>query len=519
VNTTEARDPVAKVEELERDLRAVTDRLKRLEDLQPPRVAPLPERARVAGARLETQLGTYWLSRLGILTLISGVALLITTYFGQLGVLLRISLGYAIAAAVAVVGLRLAKRHRVFGQVVFGGGLAVGYFVNWALHFVQSMRVIESEVAGIALVACSIAAIVFIAHRMQSETVAGIALYLALHTGMLSEVTALTLVCTTLLAVGAVFFLAANRWVIVPLSSIVAVYTTHATWAWTRPPGDGADLSLSLGFLAVDFVLFASVVLVRPTALAPRSSALLALLNWIGLAALGSIELWGAPAEQRFSFLMIVAVANGELAVAARLRRAPELLVPVYVALALVTVAVALPVKFSGLALTCGWAVVVLAIAAFGARARIPVFGWMAACVLGAMLFDASGVIGTAIVALAAFASERLQPKSEAMFPRALLVVAVGVAAMFFGAELMPEGLRTLSWTLAAFALFGVGFALSHGQYRAAGFGVLALATGRLFVRDLLRLSANERILTLVVAGALLLSISFIYTHARAQKR
>ncbi|MEO7734286.1 MAG: DUF2339 domain-containing protein, partial [Kofleriaceae bacterium] len=138
---------------------------------------------------LEAKLGTYWLSRIGIVSLITGAALLIVTYFGSLGPLVRVGVGYAMAALVVWIGRRLARTHKTFGEIVFGGGLAIGYFATYALHFVRALRVVDSEPIGVALVAISITAIVAIAHRMRSETVAGIALFLGLHTGVLSEVT------------------------------------------------------------------------------------------------------------------------------------------------------------------------------------------------------------------------------------------------------------------------------------------------------------------------------------------
>ena len=196
---------------------------------------------------------------------------------------MRVAVGYAMAALVTWIGLQLARSHKTFGQIVFGGGLAIGYFVTYALHFVHALRVVDSEPIGVGLVAIAIAGIVAVAHRMRSETVAGIALFLGLHTGMLSEVTALSLIATTLLAAGAGFFLAVNRWVLVPLSTVVAVYSTHAVLAM----GAGVSPELRAAFIGVDFALFSAALLIGP-ATATRSLALLGALNWLGALMLGS---------------------------------------------------------------------------------------------------------------------------------------------------------------------------------------------------------------------------------------
>ena len=235
--TQDLREVVRRLEETVSRLEA---RLERLETAAPAKPLPAPvasaptpgEPAPLQERRdLEAHLGTYWLSRVGIVALIIGFAFLIIYHFGELGVLVRVVAGYLLSAGLAALGLWLSRRHELFGRIVFGGGLALAYFVTYALHFVPAVRVIDSEPLALVLLALNVVGIVVIAQRMQSETVAGIALFLGLHTGMLSDITVFTLLSTTLLAAGALFFLVKNRWVIVPLSSLVAVYSTHVVWA------------------------------------------------------------------------------------------------------------------------------------------------------------------------------------------------------------------------------------------------------------------------------------------------
>ena len=216
------------VRRLEETVTRMDARLEQLEARARVPVAPLsPRPASPPPAPeprdLEAHLGTYWLSRVGIVALILGFSFLIIYHFGELGVLARVGAGYVLSGGLAALGLWLARRHRVFGQIVFGGGLALAYFVTYALHFIPAVRVIDSEGVALVLLALNTVGIVVVAQRMQSETVAGIALFLGLHTGMLSDITLFTLMSTTLLACGALFFLVKNRWVYVPLSSLVAV--------------------------------------------------------------------------------------------------------------------------------------------------------------------------------------------------------------------------------------------------------------------------------------------------------
>jgi hypothetical protein len=515
-------EPADRVAELERELTGLAQRVARLEHPAPGSRrgvrAPLTSES---GAQLEATLGTYWLSRIGILSLITGTALLILTYFEALGPVLRVALGYLIAAGLAWAGRRIARHHAKFGNVIFGGGLAIAYFVTYALHFVPRMQIIESEPLGILLVAVAIAGIVITAHRLQSETVAGLALFLGLHTGMLTDVSALTLVCTTMLAAGAVFFLAANRWVIVPLSGVVAVYSTHATWAFGA--GSAASPQLSLGFLGVDFVLFASASLLRPD-VKTRSLVVLSLLNWAGMVALGGYELRDLSREALFGFFAAIAIAQVALAMLARLRRAPRSFVALQLALGIVTLAMALPVWFHGWTLFATWSALGLIAGVTSRRTEAPAFGWIAlvilGCALGQAQHDHLGVVAPLITALGFLAVEQLQPARIApAFSMLRICLGIGVAVGLVEAAsiAVPAGLATLGWVAAASLLFTGGFVVRTSLYRWAAFGVLGVSAVRVLGVDLRHLSADQRILTFVGAGVLMLIISFAYTRRRAR--
>lgn len=510
-------------------LAALEARIAQLEGrLQVTTVAPAPVPSRDGAATLEAKLGTYWLSRVGIVSLISGAALAILTYFAELGPVTRIALGYAAAGGIAWIGLRLARAHPTFGRIVFGGGLAIAYFVTYALHFVSALRVIDSEPLGIALVAAAIAAIVAIAHRMQSETVAGIALFLGFHTGLLSEVTALSLITTTLLAAGAGFFLVANRWVIVPLSAVLAVYATHATLAF----GDTAvDPGLRIAFVAIDFALFATALLIRSdTAVRPRG--VLALLNWLGALLLGAHA--AAAVSRDTLFLGLCGFAGARLAIAAiaRLRRAPRAIVALELGLALVTLALALPVQLSAGPLLAGWLALALAAAAI-ARRVVPWFAVLALLLVlagyGVVEYDHLGSPAQLACVLAMVAVERGHPPAAGSLRlRTLAIAGVAIGLLQLARLAVPPGYPTLGWVGAAFVLFALGFALRARAYRWAGFAALGLAASWLIAVDLRRFAPDQRILTLVLAGIALLVVSFVYArrerepepgHPRGQDR
>ena len=531
------------VKRLEATVTALEARLARLEGTgaahptlapPPPAVAPLaapPERR-----DLEAHLGTYWLSRLGIVALIIGIAYLITYHFGELGVLARVGAGYLLSAGLGAFGLWLARRNPLFGRIVFGGGLALAYFVTYALHFIPAVRVIDSEVLALVLLAGFVVAIVTIAHRMQSETVAGIALFLGLHTGMLSDITAFTLLSTTMLAAGALFFLVRNRWVIVPLSSLVAVYSTHVVWAVRTghmAPGAPEDdrLLLSLGFLALYFLLFSVALLVRPRDLPVRASLAFTLLNWVGLTSLGAYEVAQEQDSHLFGFLLVVALAHGAGAVVSRLQRAPTALTHAYLALTAVTFALAMPARYDDVALVAAWTVTGL-VAGLAARGvESPVLRGVGVLILyvalGACEWETPGRLTLLIGLVVAFVlverggTVRVaglpEPEARTAFT-AICAAGAGLALVALVGARMPDGLVTLGWVIAAFLLFGVGFAVRERWYRLAALAVMGLALVRLVLVDVARLPPDQRVLTFILLGVMLLVVSFTYTRLRDRR-
>ncbi len=504
----------------------------------PGAAAPTPEPT-AARRDLEAHLGTYWLSRVGIVALIIGIAYLITYRFGELGMLARVVAGYLLSAGLAVFGLWLSRRHELFGRIVFGGGLALAYFVTYALHFLPSVRVIESQALALVLLALLVVGIVVIAHRMQSETVAGIALFLGLHTGMLSEITTFTLLSTTLLAAGALFFLVKNRWVVVPLSSLVAVYSTHIVWALRDDgvaPGapEQERLLLSLGFIVLYFVLFSVALLARPRELSVRACLTFALLNWVGLALLGGYEVARWSEGHLFNFFIVLALSQGACAAVARARHAPGALFHTYLSLTAITFALAMPTRHKDSRLVAAWAVTGLATGLAGRGAHSPVLRWVGVAILftalgtcevltpDRMLLFAALFLFFVFVERAGVAPWPGKTRPEAHRGDSVLQAAcaagAGLALVGFVGGWMPQGLVTLGWVVAAFGLFALGFGVRERWYRLAALAVLGLALLRLLVVDLAGLPADQRILTFILLGVMLLVISYTYTRLRGRQ-
>ncbi|HKE18397.1 MAG TPA: DUF2339 domain-containing protein [Kofleriaceae bacterium] len=505
----------ARVEQLEAAARAGTSPLRPA--AKPRRLPPRDARA------VESRLGGYWASRLGIVSLVTGLAFFVAHGFDRMGPFLRAATGYAIGIALAAFGRWVMRRYQALGRILVAGGLGVAYYTTYAIHHVPAVRLIESPELAFVLLAGSVLAIIVVAQRMRSETVAGLALFLGLHTGMVSEVGVFTLGSGCLLAAGAAFFMARNRWVIVPLSTLVAVYSTLVTWLLGNPLVSAAGivhppghLATSLGFIALYYATFSVAVALTPAALPRAAGAAFGMLNWAGAALVSFYEITHHRAGGLD--LVFAALAATSLALAGvtfwRLGR-HALVFHVHLALAAISIALS---AWSAL----GGAWLILSLCALGAAAAAlarplqsgPLRAASAAILAVAFADHLATGPGRVLVGLAVAAAvvvhERLAPAGDRV---GRIAAACGLAAVALAAAAttVPSSLVTATWIGAAAAIFLLGLGLDAIHYRLVALGVCALAFARLFFHDLAALSAGYRIASFLIAGAILLGVSFIY--------
>jgi len=241
----------------------------------------------------EMKLGTYWLVRVGIVMLLTGLVFLGTyaykNFIGKFGPVGKVTLLYAASAALLGFGGWLQRKRekeslRNYGQVIFAGGLAAVYFTTYAAHYVDVLRVIASPVIDALLLMAWAAVTVWIADRRKSEVLALFAVGLAYYTSAITQIGLFTLGANLVLTAAAVFFLVRNRWTTLSFISVLATYGGFAFWRFHR--GDWSwdtrvtEVWHANFFLAGYWLFFtAAVFFARGKSLANGSRAMFASLN------------------------------------------------------------------------------------------------------------------------------------------------------------------------------------------------------------------------------------------------
>jgi len=113
-----------------------------------------------------------------------------------------------------------------------------------------------------------------------------------------------------------------------------------------------------------------------------------------------------------------------------------------------------------------------------------------------------------------AWALEYLDRNARSFF--SLLASALLALLLFYE---ISGGLLTVAWGLQAVGLLIAGFMIRERVLRLSGLGLFGVCIIKVFTHDLQRLEALPRILSFIVLGALLISMSFVYTRYREQMR
>jgi uncharacterized membrane protein len=205
--------------------------------ISPPSLGPaiptLGERVReqMAGEEWETIVGGNWLNKLGVFVLVIGVALFLGYSFTRVGPAGRAAIGVAVSLAMLAAGFVLERRahYGIFARGLLGGGWAALYFSTYAMQAVDAAKVISSPLLGAALLMAVATGMILHALRYRSQTVTGLAYFIAFVTLAITPVTALSVVALVPLAASLLYVANRFEWSAMALFGLVATYGTCAS--------------------------------------------------------------------------------------------------------------------------------------------------------------------------------------------------------------------------------------------------------------------------------------------------
>lgn len=437
------------------------------EPVLPPTPSPQPPApAQRTSEDWEALLGGNLLNKLGVFVLVIGIALALGYSFTKLGPAGRVATSLAASFAMLISGVVVERRdrYRTFALGLIGGGWAALYFTTYAMQAIPAAKILDNSFAGgVLLLAVAIGMIVH-ALRYRSQTVAGLAYFIAFVTLAITESTAFSVVALVPLAASLLYIAHRFGWNRFAIFGLLATYITCGARGNT-----GAPLWQAQSIFAIFWLLFEAFdILCADPWLLP--------LNALGFLALSSFKWADADPSRIWQFAVGAAAAYlGSAIVRARSGRWK----------AAVTVNAALGAAAILLKLHDQWVPLAFLIAAelyYLAGVRFQ-SAWLRNLAAGAFALDLAHLFIVGVATLPARAWEPVAALNVLVFyaNRALRpadvfygYAAAGMAALVSGFE-AAEPWRGRVWNLLALAPFGVGWWRRLRDFRIQGYALAAL--------------------------------------------
>jgi uncharacterized membrane protein len=540
-----------------------------ISQLKPGVPPPLPTFAHISrgpSGDLERKIGQYWLNRIGIVAVLTGVSYFLKYAFENnwIGPSGRVAIGLLAGAGLLLWSERFrAKGHPAFSYSLKAVGLGTLYLSLWAAF--QVYHLVPVEVAFGAMVAVTAATIVM-AWTQNAMMLAAFALAggfstpLLLSTGENHEASLFTYVA--LLDIAVLVLIVLKPWLQLAWGSFLGTLLLSGLWADRYySPDNRAETTVFFALFAAIFAL--SPLLSEDSALDHSrqlaSACVLALVNataffWELFAMYGN--------ERTLLTWLAVLLAAAYLGLADGFRRMHEgrdtqTIRLVHITLAVTFLTIAVPLELEGHSIAIAWIVESAALLWIAARTETRTLGrlGMASLLLGiADLLFISGeraphlvfnsrfftyllaiaVVGAVIKYGEPLVSENLQPilmaGKIALSVLALTALTLEASDFFDWHTINPSGqltqrayehsaqLRVMRdftysaiWLLYGAALMAAGFWKRSGFLRWQALALMAFTVVKVFVYDVSALDKGYRIVSFVALGGVLLAVSFIY--------
>lgn len=386
------------------------------------------------------------LNKLGISFLVIGCALALVYQFQYFAPIFKILSGLVGGSLLIWGGEKFEKNNSKmawYGRALIGGGWALSYFSIFAAHHFQSVRIIESAVADVALLFIVACGAIFHSLKFKSETITGITLTLAFATICLSPATSFSVLACTMLVAALVGLCFKMKWFNLFLYGECIFYAVYlgfilpqishgqnAFWGMSAADGNfSTAISCSIFcWMAMNVVIFGS----KDLGVGSRNRLVVAsLINCAAFVPTVLNLMSGAHEEMKFGFLLATGVAYfiSTLGASKSVTEGP-LSCNRILALSLVTMAV--PLKLTGDWMTAFFSLEVPVLIWAGLRYAMPsvrVFAFVLGC------FAASSCAGSLLSTPAA-----APPDGSRLVAAVIAFIAYGVTSALYEADLRNRG-------------------------------------------------------------------------------
>ncbi len=494
---------------------------------------------------VEVLIGKYWLNKIGIISMVAGVAFFVSYAFTYLSPVWRIGIGYLISAAMILAGRAMDKmqKYKWYGRGIIAGGWVLVYFTTFAMHFIPATRIISSRPLDMALLSVVVAVMVADLLKFRSESLVMLVMTLGYVTAGINETSFLAFIYVAVLAAASCLLLVRMKWQTLSALSLLGTYVTHIIWrrSYHFPKPGAEEFWISILFLGLYWAIYnASALFSRVDDAKDRrniSAFILANSVLFGLVLFSEVNFyhpaWKTLAASAPAMVLLLFAAltrsNGKQGLRAS-----------YEIAAIAFLSVSLRYMATSQIAYLVWFCEIPALLWLGLYFKEKFYrfaAWALTLVtLGGMatVFEASTKNFTLfgkefpfsfvlyLVSIASFCLARYMyvrpPQNSDVDQQELqaanvYTIMASVTIMIVSYTEINPSLLTLSWALSAFFLFFAGFVLKDRFFRYAAIALVASAIFRGLIIDMAGVNTVYRIAIFLCLGLILLGVSFWYTR------
>jgi hypothetical protein len=176
----------------------------------------------------EALIGANWVNKIGVFVAVIGIALLLNYAYTQLGAAGRVSLSLGASFALLISGVVFERRekYRTFSYGLIGGGWAALYTTVYAMYAITAAKVLDNAFAATLLLLAVATGMIVHSLKYRSQTVTGLAYFLAFVTLAIAEVTTFGVLMLIPLAASLLYIASRNRWNRFAIFGLIATYVT-----------------------------------------------------------------------------------------------------------------------------------------------------------------------------------------------------------------------------------------------------------------------------------------------------
>ena len=489
-----------------------------------------------SGDSIEFRVGEYGMAWIGNVVMLFGISFLVQ-YLQNSGYQIFSALIGFISVAAIYSGAYYTRTSLSYLSKLFAyTGHLLLFYMALRLHFFQADPLIKDNLTGIIALVIVPGVMLYLSYLRKSQLMSGMALFMLLVSGIISNSVPVASGITTLVALLAMMFYYRLGWLKIVFIFIFLIYLSHLNWLLNSPFVSNKPEfipSPGIGY----FYIFATGFIISLLALIPKKEEvsddfIITSIIWNGLlfSLILALTVVTYLSKNYVTVFAILAVVCLGYAVLLQSRSSLKITASMYALYGFMSLSVAfygiflLPEAFMLLALQ---SLLVVTMALWFRSQFIVVMNSILFMVLLIVYLVTAGnhnptnfafmLVALVTARVINWKKERLNIKTE--YIRNLYLAFGFLMTLIAFYHAFPPSYITVSWIFAALLFFIVGRLINNIKYRWLAIGILIVSAVKLIFVDLSDIDIGFRVLVFLLLAIISISVSILYTKYLVKKK